>query len=167
MLTQIDAGSVVTILDDSLEGWIQVGYSDGTSNYTGYISSDYLYVNPMAVGVTTRAAVILREQADSNSNILALLQANTTLDIMDSIGDWYQVTNGTLTGYVEKKLLSTENDSQCIGYGTVSADSLSLRSEASTEAGVLTSLPPGPPSRSPPTTATAGMAPYSTARAAM
>ena len=88
VLTQIDAGSVVTILDDSLEGWIQVGYSDGTSNYTGYISSDYLYVNPMAVGVTTRAAVILREQADSNSNILALLQANTTLDIMDSIGDW-------------------------------------------------------------------------------
>lgn len=53
VLTQIDAGSVVTILDDSLEGWIQVGYSDGTSNYTGYISSDYLYVNPMAVGVTT------------------------------------------------------------------------------------------------------------------
>ena len=45
VLTQIDAGSVVTILDDSLEGWIQVGYSDGTSNYTGYISSDYLYVN--------------------------------------------------------------------------------------------------------------------------
>lgn len=143
VLTQIDAGSVVTILDDSLEGWIQVGYSDGTSNYTGYISSDYLYVNPMAIGVTTRAAVILREQADSNSNILALLQANTTLDIMDSIGNWYQVTNGTLTGYVEKKLLSTENDSQCIGYGTVSADSLSLRSEASTEAGVLTSLPSG------------------------
>ena len=62
---------------------------------------------------------------------------------MDSIGNWYQVTNGTLTGYVEKKLLSTENDSQCIGYGTVSADSLSLRSEASTEAGVLTSLPAG------------------------
>lgn len=142
-LAQIPDGSTVIILDSSLEGWLQVSYSGQEERLTGYVSSDALYVNPLATGVTTSSSVILREQADSASNILAILDADSTLDILSSTEGWYEVTDGTLTGYVEQQLLSTEEDSQIIGYGTVTSDSLTLRSQPDAESDSLSELPNG------------------------
>lgn len=143
VLTLISDGEVVTILDDSTEDWVKVSYSGPDGNFTGFIASDYLFVNPMATGVPARSSVILRAEADSCSDILGILAADTQLDIMDSLDDWYKVSAGDLTGYVEKRLVTTENDSGCIGYGTVTADSLYLRQEPSTDADGLTGLPNG------------------------
>ena len=142
-LAQIPDGSTVILLDSSIEGWIQVSYSGPEERLTGYIASDALYVNPLATGVTTTSSVILREQADSTSGILAILDADSTLDILSSAEGWYQVTDGTLTGYVEQRLLSTEEDSQSLGYGTVTSDSLTLRSQPDTESDSLLELPNG------------------------
>ncbi len=142
-LTQIPDGSTVIILDSSTEGWIQVSYSGQEERFTGYIASDALYVNPLATGVTTTASVILRAEADSTSEILSILDAGATLDIVSSTDGWYEVTDGTLTGFVEQQLLSTEEDTACIGYGTVTSDSLNLRSQPSTDSDSLTELPNG------------------------
>lgn len=142
-LAQIPANSTVVILDSSLEGWIQVSYSAEEERLTGYIASDSLYVNPLATGVTTTSSVILRAEADNTSAILSILDANTALDILSSSEGWYEVTDGTLTGYVEQDLLSTEDDAQCIGYGMVTSDTLNLRSQPSTDSDSLTELPNG------------------------
>lgn len=143
VLATIPDGSSVTILDSSTEGWLLVSYDCPDGRQSGYIASASLYVNPLATGVTTTSSVILREAADRTSDILAILDAGTSLDILDSSESWYQVTDGTQTGYVERQLLSTEEDTQCIGYGTVSADTLYLRSQPSTDSDILAQLPGG------------------------
>jgi uncharacterized protein YgiM (DUF1202 family) len=143
VLTLIADGEIVSIVDESIEGWVQVTYSGSEGNFTGYIASEYLFVNPMATGVAARSSVILREEPNNSSAILSILQADTQMDILDSVDDWYQVNCGDLSGYVLKSLVTTENDSGCIGYGTITADSLYLRSEPNGEASVLTSLPNG------------------------
>ncbi|MBR1780827.1 MAG: SH3 domain-containing protein, partial [Oscillospiraceae bacterium] len=139
----IDEGPVVTILDESTEGWIKVSYPDGDDTVVGYIASDYLYTNPMATGTASRASIILREDSSNASPILAILADAAELDILDSLDGWYEVSSGGVTGYVEKRLVTTENDSQSIGYGTVTADSLTLRAEPSTDADPLIGLPAG------------------------
>lgn len=142
-LAQIPDGATVVLLDSSMEGWVQVSYSGGEERLTGYIVSDALYVNPLATGITASSSVILREQADSASGILAILDAGTPLDILSEAQGWYQVTDGTLTGYVEQQLLSTEEDVSFSGYGTVTSESLYLRSQPDTESESLMELPNG------------------------
>ena len=142
-LTQIPDGSTVILLDSSIEGWLQVSYSGQEERFTGYIPSEALYVNPLATGVTTTASVILRADADSTSEILSILDAGATLDIVSSTDGWYKVTDGTLTGFIEQQLISTEEDTACIGYGTVTSDSLNLRSQPDAESDSLAELPNG------------------------
>ena len=65
ILALVEPGTVVTILDESIEGWIKARYTDGDNTYTGFIAADYLYTNPMATGITDRSSVIMRENADA------------------------------------------------------------------------------------------------------
>ncbi len=143
VLAQIPDGSTVVLLDTSAEDWIQVSYAGDGERLSGYIASSALYVNPLATGMTASSSVILRTQADSTSDILAILESGTPLDILSEENGWYQVTDGAQTGYVERQLLSTEADAQSIGYGTVAADTLYLRSQPNTDSEILAELPDG------------------------
>lgn len=143
ILTLLEEGAVVTILDDTIDGWIKASYSNSDGSFVGFISSDYLFTNPMATGVTARNSIILRQEQSNTSPIVAILSSNSELDILDTLDGWYEVSSNGIVGYVQRELVSTENDSQCIGYATVTADALYLRSSPSTEADILTSLPTG------------------------
>ena len=143
ILALVEPGTVVTILDESIEGWIKARYTDGDNTYTGFIAADYLYTNPMATGITDRSSVIMRENADAASSILAILNDDANVDILDTLDDWYKVSYNGETGYIPKSLISTETENQCIGYGTVTADSLTLRSEPSLEGDAISGLSKG------------------------
>ena len=58
-------------------------------------------VNAATATVTTET-LNLREQADTSSNVLELLNADEKLEIISEEGSWYKVKHGNNTGYVSK-----------------------------------------------------------------
>lgn len=53
ILTQVNGGQMLTILDTSTAGWYKVTFDKNGSVYTGYISSDYVRIDSAAPSSTT------------------------------------------------------------------------------------------------------------------
>lgn len=51
----------------------------------------------------------LREAADSNAKILELLSVNQEVEVIEKIGDWYQVKVKGMTGYLRQDLITVSD----------------------------------------------------------
>lgn len=86
----------------------------------------------------------------SNDNIIGKIYNNCAANIIDTVegedGDWYEVTSGSLTGYIKANLFATGEEAEAIAKkvgvvkAKVIAPELRVRAEASLEAEVLTQL---------------------------
>lgn len=106
IVTTLDKGIAVAILDSSTDGWHKIAYN----GCTGYVSSDYLVVDRDNVfttyGRTNTSSVNVRSAASTDSEIAATIDTNTIVTVNGFEDGWYKVTckYGT-EGYIRSDLL--------------------------------------------------------------
>ena len=94
--------------------------------------------------------VNIRSEANTSSSIVGKIYNNCAATILATVdgegGTWYQIKSGTVTGYIKSEYFITGADAERIAkdigtvYVTVSADSLRLREQPSTDSAILTTL---------------------------
>lgn len=95
---------------------------------------------------TSDTEMNVRETADVNSAVVGKLRAKDVADIVATTGDWYQITSGNVTGYVNTQYVVTGNDAKaladklCPGTATSNTGGLRVRSEANEGSAIVTSL---------------------------
>jgi len=89
----------------------------------------------------------IRSEANPEAEVLGKLYAKGAATVLESLDGWYKVTSGSVTGYVSADYVVVGDEATCKDaskrIGTVNTDTLRMRSEASTEAGVKTLLANG------------------------
>ncbi|MEE3433562.1 MAG: SH3 domain-containing protein, partial [Lachnospiraceae bacterium] len=89
--------------------------------------------------------VYIRSAADENSDYVGKLYANAAATVNGEEGDWYQITSGDVTGYINKQYLVVgDRDliNQCSRrYATVTTETLFVRSEPTTDSQVIGMVP--------------------------
>ena len=92
VVTMLDKGVSVAILDDSADGWYKIGYNGST----GYVSADYLTVDSDNVFTTygriNSEGVNVRSAASTDSSVLATVSDGTIVTVNCLVDGWYDVT---------------------------------------------------------------------------
>ena len=110
IVTTLDEGWVVAVLDDSIEGWFQVAY-DGN---TGYVSADFLSVNSSnsfkSYGRVTADSVNLRSEPNTDGGVVASMSAGDVVTATSLADGWYAVTTTYGSqGYIRSDFLDLTN----------------------------------------------------------
>lgn len=91
--------------------------------------------------------VNIRSEANEESEVLGKLYNNSAATIVATEGDWYQITSGSVTGYVKSQFVVAGNEELAKSVGTrvatVTTETLKVRGDASTESDVLGLVPEG------------------------
>lgn len=89
--------------------------------------------------------VNIRSEANQESEVLGKLYNNSAATVLATEGDWYQITSGTVTGYVKSEYVVRDNAelarSVSRRVATVTTTTLHVRTEPSTESKILGSVP--------------------------
>lgn len=106
-------------------------------------------VNPYAnIAIATVSEYLnIRAAANVDSEVLGKLYPNGAATVLEVLDGWYLVTSGNVTGYVSADYVIVGDEAACKAasqtIGTITAETLRLRKEASTESGVHTLLSVG------------------------
>ena len=111
ILTRLDNGTKVTILEDAGDGWAMVS----CNGRKGFVRTEFLQSKaPAAAKKSTfksfSAKVYspngkkcnLRVAANINSDRIAQLEGSTAIKVIGETGDWYKVQWANATGYMLK-----------------------------------------------------------------
>ncbi len=112
-------------------------------NETPVVKSEYADI---AVAQVT-SYVNVRSIPGEDGEILGKLYNNSAATVLETSGDWYKISSGSVTGYVKSEfvVVGDEELSKSVGrrVATVDTETLKVRKEASTESGVLGLVPGG------------------------
>ena len=95
------------------------------------------------LGVTqTDSYINIRKEATTDSEIVGIMKNNAVATVTGTEDGWYQVTSGSISGYIKAEYLTVGDqallDSVKTRTATVETETLKVRSEASTDASVVT-----------------------------
>ena len=114
-------GDVVTVTDQSVEGWYGITCGD----LSGYAAVQYLSFDLDSVQPEPRQAVVtdgplnVRSGAGSGYGRVGALNRGTVVSVTDqSVEGWYGITYGNLSGYVSAQYLSFDLDSVTTSTGS-------------------------------------------------
>ena len=62
-------------------------------------------------GTVTGSSLRIRQEPSTQSEALAQLNAGTQVQILDDLGDWYQISWGSYSGYVSADYISRSSTS--------------------------------------------------------
>ena len=88
----------------------------------------------------------IRQEASTDSEVVGILTNHNACELLEDAGEWYKVTSGKVTGYVNKQYLVTGDEAESIAeqeiktVATVNTETLNVRAEKSTEAAVLSQV---------------------------
>ena len=105
--------------------------------------------NPYAnIAITNvKEYLSIRAAADKNAEALGKLYPKCAATVLETLDGWYKVTSGSVTGYVMAEYMIVGDEATCLAAAKrtakVNVNSLRLRKEASTDAGVHTVLGTG------------------------
>lgn len=103
------------------------------------------YVN-MAVAQVNESLNI-REEANEEAEVVGKLYTNGVATVLETLDGWYKIESGNVTGYVSADYVVVGDVEACEAaskrVATIEARTLNLRREASTDAGVITSISSG------------------------
>ena len=123
ILSTLDKGVAVAVLDDSISGWYKINYG-GT---VGYVSADYVSIDQdnifTSYGSVNGDGVNVRSSASTDGSVLATVDKGTIVTVNGFENGWYDVTceYGT-EGYIRSDFLDlTANDSSSSSSDTVAA----------------------------------------------
>lgn len=146
-LTIASKNAVVSLLGKAADGWYQVSYGDTT----GYMSAEWLTValadnssaaeaGPIEATVTD-GPLNVRSGPDTSYDRIGTLNKGAAVTILDhSVSGWYEITDGSVTGYVSAQYISTEPVQVA---GIVTAGPLNVRSGPDTSYDRVASLKQG------------------------
>ena len=102
----------------------------------------------IGTGTVTADSLRLRSAASTSASTIAQAPKGSTVTVEEDAGNgWYKVTYGSKTGYMSGEWLNIDSgdgeDVSYIGTGTVTADSLRLRSAADTGSSTIVQAPKG------------------------
>lgn len=88
------------------------------------------------------ASLNIRAEANEDAEVLGKLYTNGAATVLETLDGWYKIESGSVTGYVSSDYVVVGDEEVCKAaserIATVTTDTLKLRKEASTEAGVYT-----------------------------
>lgn len=129
VITKMNQGDKVTVLDDETGGWYKIKDQDKT----GYVRADFIDV--MVTGLDDSAVIMIdtpmTQQPDTAGTVAANLTANTQITVTGEYGGLYQIRTGSQTGYVLK---TSVHKYRIISIGlraTLNASGVNLRSTPS------------------------------------
>jgi uncharacterized protein YgiM (DUF1202 family) len=148
VITDMNTGAKVTI-EEKQGDWYKVSYDI----HEGYVSADFVAVSPLltvaeaeepeqpssdtsviAVGIVNASSLRIREEASTDSGIVATLSSGDAVSIMAQADGWYRVDYDNHSGYMSADYLSAESSTDGIScYGRVLADVLNIRASASSD----------------------------------
>lgn len=103
------------------------------------------YTN-LGMSVISSGNLNIRQEASTDSEVIGILTNHNACELLEDAGDWYKVTSGKVTGYVNKQYLVTGDEAESIAeqeiktVATVNTETLNVRAEKSTEAEVLSQV---------------------------
>lgn len=103
------------------------------------------YTN-LGMSVIISGNLNIRQEASTDSEVVGILTNHNACELLEDAGDWYKVTSGKVTGYVNKQYLVTGDEAESIAeqeiktVATVNTETLNVRAEKSTEAAVLSQV---------------------------
>ncbi|MHB1314316.1 MAG: SH3 domain-containing protein [Christensenellales bacterium] len=141
ILTKMDKGAEVSVLDSESGGWYKIKYQD----MTGYARTDY--INVMVTGLKD-PAVMLRDaamtaQPDPASGVVQTIPLRTQVTVTGTYGSMYQISDGSNSGYVPKNSVHKYTIMTISLKAKVSASTANLRSAPSTSGDILTEMKRG------------------------
>ena len=123
ILSTLDKGVAVAVLDDSISGWYKINYG-GT---VGYVSADYVSIDQdnifTSYGSVNGDGVNVRSSASTDGSVLATVDKGTIVTVNGFENGWSDVTceYGT-EGYIRSDFLDlTANDSSSSSSDIVAA----------------------------------------------
>lgn len=139
ILTTLQTGTCVAVLEDARDGWYKVSYRD----QTGYLSADYVEVSTrldadLGTGrVTTGGSSLnMRSGPGTEHSKVMSLSNNTLVKITGIENGWYKIEHNGKTGYVSSDYLATCSAPQASGGYRPAADPTgAIGSGLSTKAG--------------------------------
>ena len=97
-----------------------------------------------AIGLVSGSDVRMRSQSNTNSSILATLAKNTAVAVTGSTDGWYQISYNGNSGYMSADYLTVKSSASGLSaYGKVKADTLNVRSGASSGSSVVSTVSNG------------------------
>ena len=112
IVTILDKGVAVAVLDDTLNGWYKVAFNGNT----GFVSADFMVIDQDNVfesyGRVNANSVNVRADANTDSEILASVDTGTVVTVNGFVDGWYDVTckYGT-EGYIRSDFLDLTTSS--------------------------------------------------------
>ena len=112
IVTILDKGVAVAVLDDTLNGWYKVAFNGNT----GFVSADFMVIDQENVfesyGRVNANSVNVRADANTDSEILASVDTGTVVTVNGFVDGWYDVTckYGT-EGYIRSDFLDLTTSS--------------------------------------------------------
>lgn len=103
------------------------------------------YTN-LGMSVISSGNLNIRQEASTDSEVIGILTNHNACELLEDSGEWYKVTSGKVTGYVNKQYLVTGDEAEAIAeqeiktVATVNTETLNVRAEKSTEAAVLSQV---------------------------
>ena len=100
----------------------------------------------LGMSVISSGNLNIRQEASTDSEVVGILTNHNACELLEDAGDWYKVTSGKVTGYVNKQYLVTGDEAESIAeqeiktVATVNTETLNVRAEKSTEAAVLSQV---------------------------
>lgn len=107
-------------------------------------------VNPyanIAIANKINESLNVRKEPNTDSAVLGKIYKNGAAIVLEDLGDWLKVESGSMTGYISAKYVTVGDEAICKAAATITAkittNSLRLRKEATTDAGIYTLLGKG------------------------
>ncbi len=94
----------------------------------------------LAAGVVNDSGVRLRSAPSTDSSIVTELSNGTVVSIFAQEDNWYKVDYDRQTGYIAADLVTMHQSTDSLSGYVVTADALNLRSSASTDGSVVTTV---------------------------
>lgn len=104
------------------------------------------YAN-IAIANNINSYLNVRKEPNSDSESVGKLYKNNAAVVLETVGDWYKITSGNVTGYIAAKYVTVGDEEVCESAATITAkittNSLRLRKKATTDSGIYTLLGKG------------------------
>ena len=98
------------------------------------------YTN-LGMSVISSGNLNIRQEASTDSEVIGILTNHNACELLEDAGEWYKVTSGKVTGYVNKQYLVTGDEAEAIAEQEIkTVATLNVRAEKSTEAAVLSQV---------------------------
>ncbi|WP_455724786.1 C40 family peptidase [Dysosmobacter welbionis] len=92
-------------------------------------------------GCTTGSSLRLRAEPSTSASVVTTLDKSVAVAILDdSVDGWYKIAYNGSTGYVSADYLNVDQDNVFTTYGRVNSDGVNVRSDASTDSSVLSTI---------------------------